>query len=66
MEYICPACELNKGSAANLNKHLSSCEKYDNWYKKYIPPKGEKCDKCGISFITKEYLLNHMSKCFEL
>ena len=65
MEYICPACETNKGSAANLNKHLSSCEQYHKWYNNYKPPKGEKCGKCELTFITKDYLDTHLTKCLE-
>ena len=60
MKFNCPACNTDKGSAANLNKHISVCEEYYTWLKTYKPPKGVKCLKCKLTFIATEYLNEHL------
>jgi len=51
MSFECPACNVTYENASFLNKHISICEYYDNWYKTYTPPKYMECDKCKRQFI---------------
>ena len=51
MLFNCPACNLSYENPSFLNKHISVCEYYDEWYKTYTPPKYTICTKCKIYFI---------------
>lgn len=55
IDFICPACNISKGNACALNKHLQNCELYDEWIKTYIPPKTTQCESCkrNLLDITK-------------
>ena len=50
INFICPACNKEFNNSAFLNKHLSLCDKYDEWIKKYEPPIIIECKKCDKNF----------------
>ena len=60
--FICQACKVDFIYASNLNKHLNTCDKYEEWYKMYSPPSIKKCEKCNNTIIEK-YYLNHKNNC---
>ena len=51
MLFNCPACNLSCENASFLNKHISICKHYDEWYKTYTPPKYTECIKCKRQFV---------------
>ena len=61
-EYLCIGCKVDKKTPRDLNKHLFECDKYNNFMKTYIPPKGITCSFCNLIFINKDYLLTHTCK----
>ena len=56
---ICQSCEKTFFTHASLNKHISTCEKYPEWIKTYIPPTYVSCSNCEVKFINNMYLLLH-------
>ena len=60
--FMCLACNVDYVNDAALNKHLSSCSKYPEWIKTYVP-KYFNCNKCDMKFINNEYLSNHQNSC---
>ena len=59
----CYACNFKSENNALLNRHLSKCDKYDEWIKTYIPPKPIKCIFCNLEFVDIKYLNNHLLNC---
>ena len=59
LTFECIACNKCQKTATNLNRHLNECKEYENFIKKYIPPKNIPCKKCNLTFISREYLNNH-------
>ena len=51
MDYICQCCNEDQVTASNLNKHLNTCCKYDEWIKNYKPPSSKLCILCHRNFI---------------
>lgn len=69
MNYIiknleCVSCRKKCLNLYELNKHLQSCDLYDEWLKTYIPPGEIKCEKCSTIFVNKEYLDSHKKNCY--
>ena len=58
----CPSCEKFFENYSAANKHIETCEKYENWKKNYIPQKFT-CENCKMQFANNEYLISHESKC---
>ena len=50
IDFKCQCCNLECGNAYSLNKHLSTCPKYDEWIKTYNPPTLEYCKTCNVYF----------------
>lgn len=61
--FSCPACKKIFENYGPGNRHIEFCLDYEEWLKTYTPPKLFDCDKCEIKFTSKEYLLNHETKC---
>ena len=57
----CPACDYESENMALLNRHISKCEKYDEWIKTY-KPQYFNCEKCNLTFLNTENLNNHNCK----
>jgi DNA-directed RNA polymerase subunit RPC12/RpoP len=60
-EYRCLACKKDLLYAAKLNKHLQICDKYTEWLKNYKPIYF-KCKKCLKTYLSEEFLENHVCK----
>ena len=61
--FVCEACNVDFHLPSKLNKHLSVCDKYDEWIKSCEPPKLEKCENCERQII-KNYYPIHKQTCF--
>ena len=61
-KFICPACNVDQMYGSNLNKHLSTCIKYQEFIKKYTPLKGYKCPNCSKVFIDDIFIKDHINK----
>ena len=60
MNYIiknleCVSCRKKCLNLYELNKHLQSCDLYDEWLKTYIPPGEIKCEKWSFYHIIHKY-----------
>jgi hypothetical protein len=63
MNFVCPACKIDMYTASTLNKHLESCLKYDEFIKKYVPPRIYECLTCHKKFSNEKYLEFHHQHC---
>lgn len=61
--FICPACKEDQSNAANLNKHLNNCVKYDDFIKHYKVSNTISCNNCKIQFINELILKEHETNC---
>jgi len=50
INFTCPVCAKEFNYSALLNKHLLTCDKYDEWIKNYEPPLVIECKKCNTKF----------------
>jgi len=55
--FKCLACSKQCYNGAEINTHLANCDMYDEWYKKYTPPKIIECNKCKLNFYENTHSL---------
>lgn len=60
----CEACGFESQYHSSLNKHLSKCEKYEEWIKTYKPPTQFICRGCEKAFINKKIYEKHVYECY--
>lgn len=58
IDYSCSSCKKDLLSIANLNKHLQTCDKYEDWIKEYKPIYFN-CKICLKTYSNEEFLKNH-------
>ena len=62
-KFRCDACEDEFETCYQINKHITVCERYDDWVRTYKPPVSIRCDTCGHIFSGNDNYMEHKPEC---